>query len=130
VAEVTLSSWRERGSISVAGIEYKLRRQGALTGPFVLEGGGSVVARAVKPSAFRREFSIVHGERQYSLKARSALRRGYALFLRGKEIGSIDPEAWFSRRARVDLPDELPLVLKAFVVSLTMLLWKRDSDAT
>ena len=54
----------------------------------------------------------------------------YVLFLRDQEIGSIDPVAWYSRRARVDLPDELPPVLKAFVVSLTMLLWKRHSDAT
>lgn len=130
VAEIALSLWRERGSIRVDGVTYTLRRQGALRGPFVLEAGGAEVARAVKPSAFRREFAIVHGDRHYTLKARSLFRRGYALMSQDREIGSIEPEALFRRRARVDVPDECPLILKAFVVSLTMLLWKRDANAS
>lgn len=130
VAEIALSAWRERGSITVAGVEYELRRQGAVTGPFILEGGGTEVARAVKPSAFRREFRIDHADRHYTLKARSPFRRGYVLMMEDREVGSIDPEALFSRRARVDVPDEFPPVLKAFVVSLTMLLWKRDANAS
>ena len=129
VAEVRLSSWRERGAVSVEGVEHRVSRHGVLRGAFVLEGGGSVLARAEKPSAFRREFQIEHDGKQYTLKARSIWRRERVLYDGDQEIGAVVPEGLFNRRARVELPDDLPLVLRLFVVWLTMLLWKRDSDA-
>jgi hypothetical protein len=128
VAEVRLSSWRERGAVSVQGVEHRVSRHGVLRGAFVLERGGSVLARAEKPSAFRREFQIEHDGKQYTLKARSIWRRERVLYDGDKEIGAVVPEGLFNRRARVELPDDLPLVLRLFVVWLTMLLWKRDSD--
>jgi hypothetical protein len=129
VAKVRLSSWRERGAVIVNGIEHKVSRQGVLRGAFVLERGGSVLARAEKPSAFRREFRIEHGGKQYTLKGRSIWRRERVLYDGGREIGAIIPEGLFSRRARAELPDTLPLLLRLFVVWLTMLLWKREADA-
>lgn len=129
VAEVSLSSWRERGTVSIRGVEHRILREGALRGAFLLEAGGSPLARAEKPSAFRNTFRIEHGGKQYTLKPRSTWRRERVLFEGNREIGAIVPESCFSRRARVRLPDELPLVLRLFVVWLTMLVWKRDSDA-
>ena len=46
-----------------------------------------------------------------------------------REIGSIAPSNYFGRDARVSLPDDLSVALRLFVVWLTLLLWKRDSDA-
>ena len=45
------------GVVSVDGIDYRLYRESSF-GDFVLEHAGSVIARATKPSAFRREFVI------------------------------------------------------------------------
>jgi len=128
VAEVRLSYWRERGAVSYAGVEHKVLRQSAL-GAFVLEKDGVVVARAEKPSAFRKTFTIEHAGRQYTLKARSLGRREFVLYENEREIGTIAPEGPFTKRARVALPEELPLLLRLFVIWLTMLLWKRNSDA-
>jgi hypothetical protein len=33
------------------------------------------------------------------------------------------------RRMNIDLPEELPLPARAFIVWLTVILWKRDADA-
>jgi hypothetical protein len=129
VAEIMLSSWRERGAVSTGGLEYKVSRQG-FTGPFILAGQGVEVARAVKPSVFRHEFSISHGGAEYTLKRASVWRREYNLFLVEQKLGSVAPEAWFSRRAKVALPDDLAIVLKAFVAWLTLLMWKRDADSS
>ena len=47
----------------------------------------------------------------------------------GIVAGTIEPEGILTRRARIKMLDELPLVLKLFVIWLTILLWKRGSEA-
>ena len=44
-------------------------------------------------------------------------------------VGTIRRETWTSRKARVELPDELPLPVRVFVLWLVLLMWKRESDA-
>lgn len=129
VGQVLLSSWRERGSLVVDGVSYAVRRDGARS-KFVLEGpDGSRVAGAVKASAWRRLFVVTHGERRYVLTAVSSFRRKLGLFGEGDEpLGQITPQSCFSRRARIELNDEVPQLLQAFVVWLSLLLWKRDAD--
>jgi hypothetical protein len=129
VAEVKLSSWRERGAIRIAGVEHEVTRHGAVRGAFVLERGGSVLMRAEPPRSFRSGFQIEHEGKPYALKGRSPWKRERALYAGDGLIGTVVPEGLFSSRARVDLPDSLPLVLRLFVVWLTLLLWKRESDA-
>ncbi len=124
VAELELSSWRERGSVLVGGASYKLYREG-LAGPFVLEApDGAKAGSAVKISVFRQEFSIAHAELNYRLKAISAWRREFGLFLEDRRIGSIEPESWTNRKAKVDFADDVPLLLQAFAIWLTLLQWR------
>jgi hypothetical protein len=89
---------------------------------------GSEVARATQPRLFRREFAIAHRERQYTLKAISWMRRECGVFAEGRQLGRVFPEYWVDRSAQVEIADELPLVVQAFVVWLTLLLWKRQAS--
>jgi hypothetical protein len=129
VAETTLSSWREHGTVKVDGIEYPVRKEGFFKPTFSLIADGMVLARAQKPSAFRRMFTIDFKGRQYILKKKSSWQRGYVVLRDNLEIGSIVPERWYNRRANVDLPKDLPLSVTAFLVWIAVLLWKRDSGA-
>jgi hypothetical protein len=130
VGEVRLSSWRERGAVVVDGVTYRIRRDG-WTGPFTMEtADGAIVASATKPSAFRREFEVVHDGQRYGLSAVSSFRREFAVFRGDSPIGSIAPASWFGRRANVQCAEDLPVHLRAFLVWLTLLLWKRDADAS
>lgn len=130
VAEVRLSSWRERGSVVVDGVIYSIRREGLL-GPFVMEApDGSIVVSALKRSVLRREFVLDDGEPQYVLRAAGFLRRQYRVFRDGQRIGSIVPELWLRRRASVQFTEDVPATLRAFLVWLSCLLWKRDSDGS
>ncbi len=118
VAEVKLSRWRERGAVSVAGVEYKVSRQGVL---FTLEKAGSVLARAEDMRNWT--FEIEHEGKRYTLKERW---RGKGVLYDGeREIGVVAREGIFTTRARVELPEELPLVLRLFVIWLTVLFWRR-----
>jgi hypothetical protein len=129
VAEVCLSSWRERGSVVVNGDTHRIYRKGLL-GPFVMEApDGSVVASATKASAFRRAFAIADSERRYVLKTVFAFRRECGVFRGEHRIGSIVPRSWLGRRASAQFAGEVPPVLQAFLTWLTLLLWKRESDA-
>ncbi len=120
--------WRERGSVTVGGQQYRVSRQG-FVGPFVLEGPGGELAQAVKVSPFKQEFALTAEGREYVLRKLFWWRREFGLFVRDTQVGTVAPEAWFTRRAAVNLPDDLPGSLRAFVVWLTLLMWKRDSDA-
>lgn len=126
VGEVSLSA-RERGTVTAGGIERKVTRESAL-GAFVLEEAGTAVAKAVKPGAFKKSFTIEHAGRLFTLEPRAAWKRELVLHEGDRELGAIIPEKVFARRARVELTDDLPLVLKLFVVWLTLLLWKRTSE--
>jgi len=100
-----------------------------MCGAFILESSGSIMARAEKPSAFRRSFIIDYRDKQYTLRAASALRRSFLLLDGDIKIGSLSPEGIFTRRTSVDLPAELPLPVKVFIIWLTVILWKRDSNS-
>lgn len=129
VAEIDVSWWREKGILTVQGVDYRVYREGLMSGAFILESSGSVLARAEKPSAFRRSFIIDHGDRQYMLRATSAFGRTFLLLYGNREIGSLSPEGVFTRRTSVDLPAELLLPVRVFIIWLAVILWKRDSDS-
>lgn len=128
VAEIQLSNWRERGTLHVQGVEYRVFRESPL-GLFLLERDDSIVASAKKPSALFRFFSLACNDIEYGLRARSPVGREFLLCDGSGSVGRITPQGLFNRRAEVDLPEHLPLPFRAFVVWLALLLWKRDSDS-
>lgn len=130
LGDIDMSLWREQGVLTVGGEAYRVYREGLMNGDFVLESSGVVLARAQKPSAWRRSFTITHAGRTYTLRAASLFRRAFTLFEGETEIGRVSPQGILSRRAEVDLPDAWPLPLKIFIVWLAVLLWKRDSDSS
>jgi len=129
VAKIDVSWWREKGTLTVQGKDYHVYREGVMSGLFVLESAGAVLARAEKPSAFRRMFVIEHAGRQYTLQAKSAFRRAFVLLQGSQEVGWITPQGVFSRKSTVDLPESLPTPVKVFILWLTVILWKREADA-
>ena len=129
LAEIDMSSWRERGTLTISNEIYRVYRERLFTGAFVLESNGVVVARATKPSAWTRRLIVEFGGSEYELKSRSSFSRGFRLLKDGALIGTLSPSGIMSRRMNVELTEELPLSLKAFVVWLTVLLWKRAAEA-
>ena len=127
VGEVSVSD-QERGAVQAGNVAHTVTRKGML-GAFLLQRGDAVVASAEKPSALRKEFQIEHEGRRFTLKKRSGWSREVVLFEGDRELGSIAPEGFFTTRAKVGLPEDLPIPLRLFSIWLTMLLWKRGADA-
>ena len=128
IARFDLSSWRERGVITIDGIEHRVFRQ-SLLGDFVIERGSSTLARATKQSAFSSTVIFKYDGREYTLRKQSWWRRAFVLMDGDRQIGSIAPTGLCTRRAAVDLPAQWPLHLQAFVIWLTLVLWKREANA-
>ena len=128
VADVDMSFWREEGLLTAEGVRYRVCRESWMSGLFVLTRESSVIARAEKPSAFFRTYLVHYGDRQYTLRARSAFRRAFVLFDGSRQIGSIEPVNAFTNKATADLPDGWPLPVRAFVIWLTIIQWRRDKN--
>ncbi len=129
VSDIDVSWWREKGLLTVYGIDYMVYREGLMSGDFILELDSMVLSRAKKPSAFHRSFLIEHAGKQYTLRAKSAFQRAFLLLDGTREIGLLSPEGIFTRRATVEFPEELSLPTKVFIIWLAVILWKRDSDS-
>ena len=127
VADIDISSWRERGGLQIDGRSYRVHRDGMM-GPFILDADGIEIARAEKPSAFFRAFVVQHDGRRLELRAAHALRRQFLLLDGHHEVGMIDPQSLWTRSANVDFRIPLPDAVQAFIVWLTLLLWKREAD--
>ncbi len=126
---VDRSWWSDKGELTVQGVTYTARREGVMRGAFVLESTAGVVARATKPSAWRRSLIVEYSGRQYTLRAVSPLRREFVLLDGSTRIGSLSPEGFLTRRAVVDLPPSLPFPVRVFIVWLAVTLWKHEQAA-
>ena len=129
VAQIESAWWAEKGVLTIEGVPYRVYREGMMSGDFIIESAGSVLARAEKPSAMRRAFTIRHDGRSYTLRAKATFGRTFLLLAGDREVGSLSPQGLFTRRAAVNLPEELPLPLRMFVLWLAIVLWKRDAGA-
>ena len=127
--ELELGAFREGGRVLVDGEEFIVRKEGVLGSHFILETDTGVLAEAVKPSAIRREFRIRMADRTFTLKAAGALSRKYVLIDGSRELGTISPSGFFGRTATVDLPEDMPMPLRLFLLFLVLLSWKRAAAA-
>jgi hypothetical protein len=129
LAFVDVSSWWEKGILTVEGVVHRVYREGATSGDFILERQGQVLAQATKPSAFRDTIILRYDGREYILRKKSIWRRAFILMSGGTEIGSLAPNSTWRRDATVTLPESWPRPIGVFVIWLAILLWKRDAHA-
>jgi hypothetical protein len=129
VADITTSWWGEKGALTIDDTTYRVYREGPMSGAFVLEHAGSVLARAEKPSVFRREFVIYHAGHEYTLRRESMFRRAFVLLDGSRQVGSLAPKSAFTREAAADLPRDLPLPVRMFIVWLTVISWRREQSS-
>jgi hypothetical protein len=129
VGEIHCAWAREQGKITIGPANYTASRDGLTSGAFFLEANGTRLISADKPSALHRSFTMQIGSKAYTLKAASAFGRAFVLTEGERDVGSIAPQGLFGRKTKVDLPDDLALEVKGFLIWLVILMWKRQSKA-
>jgi hypothetical protein len=129
LGEVNTAIWREKAELEIGEGTYQLYREGKLSGDFVLEHNGNIVARARKPSVFRNKFEVELPNQLLVLRKLSPLTRRFGLFDGERQLGSIYPLGILTRRSNIDLPNEWPLPIRVFVFWLAFLVWRRQNAA-
>jgi len=131
VARAGLSNWREIAKLEVGGTRYEARSKGRAGKKFVLEQeDGRVVAVVEKPSVWRNRFVFEHAGNRYELRRVSVWGSAFVLWREGVgPVGSVRSKALFKREWTADLPEELPLEVRVFIVWLMIILWKRGATA-
>jgi hypothetical protein len=127
--ELGMAMWREKGGFTISNTVYRISRERLFSGGFVLESNGVVIATARKPSAFTRRLLIEQGGVQYELRPRSMFLRGFQLRAGDQVVGTLLPDGFLSRRMNIDLPGSIPMPMRAFLIWLTVLMWKREADS-
>ena len=125
IASVNLGLIREKGRLEIRGTSFEIGREGYASGDFFIRVGDHVVARADKPSAFRRRFEVSVGERRYTLTAANPFVRRFVLREGERRVGVVRPKNAFSHAALIDLPEEIPLAARVFMAWLVILMWRR-----
>lgn len=129
IGRLSIGWFLDDGSITLAGQELRLRRQGLYAGRFELKSAGNVIATAVKPSFFRNRFEIEFGKTSVVLERVGLGSRSF-LVRRGPEVlGRISPAHALSRKAIIDLPSDWPPALQLFMFWLVLIIWKRLNSA-
>ena len=129
LGELEDSFLRAKAQLELEEGTYQLYREGWFSGDFLLELNGKVVARASKPSVLQNRFEIELPDRQFVLSKPSSFDRRVIVLDGGKEIGSIYPLGAFTRRTHVDLPDDWPVPIRAFLFWIVFNVWKRANAA-
>ena len=129
-AQLEMAWIAERGSFFYAGQRYELYRQAWLSGLFILEAGGTVVAKASKVNPLSRSFDVAIGNRPIQLSALSPNTRAFGVYSGTSHIGDIYPDHFFTRKATVDLPADMALPSKVFLFWLAALMWRRAANSS
>lgn len=125
LVEMDVAMLRQRARLVVEGAEYEGYREGLFSGPFVLERRGEVLARAVKPSAFRNRFEVEYLGARYELRREHVFSMTFTVGQGAGQVGRVERTGLFSRRGIVDLPAAWPLPVQAFVFWLVLIIWIR-----
>ena len=136
VARAELSRWwlwRGTTRLEVGGRRYQAHSKGRTGKEFVLEAeDGRVVAVAEQTRAWSDRFEIKYEGNRYELKKESAWGSAFVLSRDSTGlVGSVRVQSrgFFKREWTVDMPEELPLEMRVFILWLIILLWTRAAVA-
>ena len=130
LARFDIGWFRERGEIVIDHVVHDVRRDGLVSGPFVMRRGRETIVSAIKPSMFERRFEIDCSGSDYAFTSASSFNRKFVLREHGREIGAVRPVHFLSRKAIVDLPPEMPLDVQVFLTWIAIAMWKRQSEGS
>lgn len=127
---IETSWWTERGTVAIGRENWRLERESWMQGEFTLKQGGRTFAKAQKPNAMFRSFQVTFDDARFVWEAESVMTRAFVLRQGNRVVGSVRPTNMLTRQAIVELPAELSLERKAFLVWLAVLMWRRAQTSS
>ena len=116
---------REGATFAVEGADYRVTRNGRKA--FTLTGPSGEVARAERVGGRTWTVSSLHVPLE--LVRTSIWKETWEVRRFGEPIGALSKDGAFKNTSTADLPEDLPLPLRLFVVCLVETLWERSRQA-
>lgn len=118
-------------NFEIQGVDYKFEARETFFsgGSYSIESNNSILAVADRPGMLGRTFSFDLGTRQYQMCPKSNWKRSFVLLEGERQVGEIYCEKGFSGEFIAELPADLSLPIKIFLLWLILLMWHRDSIA-
>ena len=129
VTHLSISFLKNRGEFRLDGEDYVIQPRSFWRTSADLKRGSTVVARAEKPSLFRRQFQVSSAGHRMVLESRSWRGREYVLRVGGREAGRVTREGLTGRKIRLEFPEEVPVLLQVFLAYLVLVQVKRETAA-
>jgi hypothetical protein len=125
VTHVDVAWIRASARFELDGASFYVRRAGLTRPTFILERAGTPVARATLRRLFTPSLDIRTSDRRLTLRLASPFARKLLLFHGDRQVGSVTPQSPFSRKALLELPEELSMPERVFLTHLAMVVWNR-----
>ncbi len=127
VGEMNRALLREAAEVDLADGRYSFYRDQVIGGDYVLERKGQILARATRAKWWRSNLDVELFKRSVKLRKPNILRRRFAVFEGGRQVGIINP-GWLTGHAKIDLPPDWTVLDRAFLFWLCSLMWRRRPD--
>ncbi len=129
VAEFNFKLASKKMNLKSQGVayEFEARETNFSGGSYVIESNNSILAVAERPGIFGKTFSFVLGERQYQLGPEPGWMPRFILLEGEQQVGRI-----YSEKGQIiaELPTDLSLPVRVFMLWLIMLLWNQGFTAS
>jgi hypothetical protein len=123
----TLTGTRREGCVfDVDGITYRITRDGRRA--FILTSPSGEAARAERVGSRTWTISSLHVPLE--LVRTSIWKETWEVRRFGEPVGTLSKDGAFKNTSTADLPDDLPLFLRLFVLCLVEALWERSRQAS
>lgn len=125
------------GRLTVGSDDYEIRPVGMLQAGLDLTLGGAPVAASRRPSLMRRATVVTFAadavgtdaDLTVDLAPEGWTGRRWTVAVDGLEVGRADWSGHIRSRLHLDVPDALPLVVRAFVVAVLAIQRRREQNS-
>jgi hypothetical protein len=128
LAEVRVASIRNRAVIQVGRLEIEASARGLLRPRFTFSHDERVMATAGSTGFLRSRLWLESSGRRYEIVGRM-LGHSFDVSADGSFIGTIARSGIFTRNGRIELPEEVPIHDRLFMLALVAFLWRQQAAA-
>lgn len=129
LAKISLSSLKESASFVYQNREIEISKASTFKSDYFLKLNGATLAKAQKKSVWSYDTLITVSDQEFLLTRKKWYCRDTSIIYSGREIGTITPTSIWSRNAKLDVPQSIPIEIQIFALVITYFYWQRDNAA-
>ncbi len=118
---------RDSGAFELAGIPYRLEREGTFRGRYSLVERERVIARAERKGFLRPWYQVTAGDRLLVLRQRGFFGSLFTVEQNRASLGTIRRRGFIHRIATATLDDKIPLPCQMLLLFLALVQWRRQA---